>query len=56
MIKIKMIKTILWIKDSYFSWKQKFKIKNVLIMNLFIALLTAPIHHSGSIGEQVMSC
>ncbi len=27
---------MLWIEDSYFSHKQRFKVKNVLMMDLFL--------------------
>ncbi len=29
-------KLVLWIEDSYFSWKQQFEVKNVLMINLLI--------------------
>ncbi len=32
-------KEMLWIEDSYFSRKQQFEVKNVLIIDLFITLV-----------------
>ncbi len=29
-------KAMLWIQDSYFSWKQQFGVKNILMMGLFL--------------------
>ncbi len=28
-------KAVLWIADSYFTWKQRFEVKNVLMIDLF---------------------
>ncbi len=36
LIQTRLEKSILWTEDLYFSWKQRFKVKNVL-MNLFLA-------------------
>ncbi len=64
-------KAISWIEPIYFSQKQWFKVKNVLMIllgvdylwiivmflsSVWTLVLTAPIHCRGSIGEQVMQC
>ncbi len=50
--------SILWIKDSYFTWKQQFEVKNIggLLWCFYHRrlILMAPIHCSGSIGEQMI--
>ncbi len=40
-----LAKAILWVEDSYFSWKQQFDVRNIIMMELwmnysFNALLT----------------
>ncbi len=39
---------MLWIEDSYFSRKQQFEVKNVLIIDLFITLVDK-LHYLGII-------
>ncbi len=50
-------KIIIWLIDSYFSQRQQFEVKNILIMFLsavWTLILAAPIHYRASIAEQVM--
>ncbi len=56
-------KAVLWIEDYYCIHRWQFEVKSVLMMDLWITvmfvsavwtlILTAPIHHKGSIGAQV---